>query len=218
MPLSARPYSRWRCLGLLALLPATAAAAPEAERPTIEHRYAAKALTPYAHLTGLLHLRNDLYETQGVGADLGFWLVEEWGVELRGAWLNTHLSRAARRVKRATGLVPDARPQQLALLGGARWSPAYGKVLLADRFVVHFDPQLFAHGGVTLAETRVLPTLLVGAGFLAHFKWGIEAKLDLALSIQLERRDRGWVGSLGFFPVLGLGWTPPFLAQRESAP
>ena len=180
--------------------------AQQDERPTVQRRFASKTATVYAHVTGTTHIRNDFYDSFGGGGDIGWYPSESLGFEARALFLATSLSPAARDVQERTGLTPDARPQSMMFTAGPRWSFGYGKILAFRRFVVHFDPQLVLEGGVTRAERRLLPTALAGASLLVHFRWGIQAKLDLNASIQGENRDRGWVPSIGFLPVIGVGW------------
>lgn len=202
-------------LTLAGLLAAAPAHAQDDERPTIQRRYAPKKQSIYLHAAGTTHIRNDFYDSYGVGADFGWYPWESLGFELRGMFLQTRLSAAAKDVQERTGLTPDARPQSLLATLGARWSFGYGKILALKSFVVHFDPQLVATGGVARAETRWLPSGLIGPSLLMHFKWGIQAKLDFNVSIQGEKRERGWIPSVGFMPVLGIGWNLP-LGSRDG--
>ena len=50
------------------------------------------------------------------------------------------------------------------------------------------------------------PSADLSFSLLTHWRWGIKAKLDLGMTMQLEKRDRGWTFSTGFAPVLGVGW------------
>ncbi len=177
------------------------------EQPTIQDRYAVKQNSIYGHVSGLSHLRNDFYSTFGFGIDVGYYPWESFGVEARLNVVRSTLNDAALDLKDRTGLTPDAQPQNLMALGGVRWSFGYGKILIMDKWVAHFDPQLTLHGGVALAETRTLPTFLAGPSLVVHFAWGIQAKIDLPISVQVESRDRGSVTSVGFLPAVGVGWS-----------
>jgi outer membrane beta-barrel protein len=187
-------------------------AAPESvvtknNRATIQHRFATKTNTVYAHLTGATSLRNDFSHTLGLGLDVGYYFSESLGAELRWMWLSNWEVEAAAEIRRDTGLVPDARPQDMLLTVGPRYSIGYGKMLVFDAFLVHFDPQLIAGAGLTFAEERALPTATFGLSLLTHFAHGIQAKIDMQVALQFEHRNRGWVSSLGFMPVFGLGWS-----------
>lgn len=183
------------------------------ERPTVQNRFAKKSGALSGHITGSTHIRNDFYDAFGLGLDIDYYLVESFGIQIRGVLLNTTLSSAALDLKERTGLTPDTYPQFGMVLGGARYSIGYGKVLVFKNFVVHFDPQLFLHGGVAFAERRIIPTVLYGLSLLSHFRWGFQFKVDIAGSIQFEdRTDRGNVVSLGFMPFIGLGWNSAILS------
>lgn len=204
-------------VGLIACSPAQAAADQADEnddKPTIQDRFAVKESSVYGHLTGLTHIRNDFYSTFGFGIDAGYYPFESLGFEARWEILESNLTETALDLKDRTGLTPDAQPQRMMFLAGARWSFGYGKILILDNWVAHFDPQLTLHGGVALAETRTLPTFKLGPSLVVHFAWGIQAKLDLPMSIQVEGRDRGSVTSFGFAPMLGVGWSWNFGGER----
>ncbi len=191
-------------LGALVLVANLARA--EEGRPTVQDRFASKKQTTYLQATTTTQIRNDFYDSVGVGADLGYYPSEAFGLEARWAYLFSGLNPAAVEVKHETGLTPDARPQYMLAALGGRYSFGYGKMLIGRENVVHFDPQLAFHGGVALAERRVLPTGTVAVSLLTHFQYGVQAKLDLGLAVQAERRHRGWVPSIGFMPTLGIGW------------
>jgi outer membrane beta-barrel protein len=194
-----------RLILTIALFLSTSAQAQE--RATVQERFATKESSIYGHATVSSHVRNDFYDSIGAGVDLGFWGTENIGGELRLHYFNTTLGAEAQRIQETTGLTPDARPQDMMVSAGARWSLGYGKFHIWERWVVHFDPQLVGHAGVTFAETRLLPTLSLGFSFLTHWRWNIQAKLDLQITVQSEERAaRGQVTSLGFLPMLGVGW------------
>lgn len=176
------------------------------ERPTIQDRFAPKAGLLYVQPLVMTQIRDDFYRSRGVGGELGFFFLESLGVDVRAVKLSTTLDDAAIDLKERIGLTPDARPQDLWLLGGVRWAPGYGKLLMFGSWVLHFDPQIVVHGGVARAEARWLPTFEVAFSTMLHFRWGIKATLDLGASIQREQRERGQIWSVGFAPSLGLGW------------
>lgn len=180
------------------------------DRPTIQERFDTKDGEVFLHAIVNTQIRNDYYDSIGVGADVGTYLNESIGLEARWAWVHSGLNAAAADVKERTGLTPDARPQHMWMLLGARYSIGYGKFVVGDGLLVHFDPQAFGRGGIALAENRVLPTFTAGLSLLTHYKWGLQAKFDLAGSFQLENRRRGVVTSFGFVPTLGIGWSGHF--------
>lgn len=176
------------------------------ERATIQYRFASKQKLLMLQPTLMTHVRDDFYDSWGFGADVSYFLTERFGLELRALKLQTSLDNAAFDIKERFGLVPDARPQSSWLQLGARYAPGYGKFLMWKKFLVHFDPQFVLHLGVATADRRLLPSSTLAFSLLTHWRWGIKAKLDLGLSMQLEKRERGWVFTTGFAPVLGVGW------------
>ncbi len=197
-------------LACVALAPARVAAqgadGEAIERPTVQRRFAPKANLLMAQLSAMTHVRDDFYRSWGYGLDVAYFPMEWLGVELRAVKLNTSLDAAAIDLKERIGLTPDARPQDAWLQLGVRYAPGYGKLLMWESFVLHFDPQLVVHGGVASAEARWLPTFNVALSLLGHLRWGLKLKVDLGMSVQGERRERGWVWTTGFAPSLGLGW------------
>ncbi len=205
-----RPATSLTALLILAvgLLGSLEAAADDTSRATVQPRFAEKEGRIAAHATFVTLFRDDFYRTVGYGADVSFFLSENLGVELRGHNFHSWLSPTAEGIRDETSLIPDLRAPDALFTGGVRWSWGYGKVLTLDRFVVHFDPQVSFHGGITLAERRVIPTVTPGIAFLTHWRHGIQIKLDLQWTAQLERRQRGWTPSFGFAPLIGVGWSP----------
>ncbi len=190
-------------------------AGAQEERPTIQDRFGTKAETLYLQGTMTTQVRNDYYDSIGVGVDAGWYASETIGLEARWAYLFSALGPAAAEVKNETGLTPDARPQDMLATVGLRYSVGYGKMLLGRDSVVHFDPQIAVHGGVALAERRVLPTGTVSLSLLTHYQYGLQATFDLGVAIQAEHRQRGWVPSVGFMPTLGIGWGGDFDDMAE---
>lgn len=197
----------------LCLLLCFASVATAQERPTVQNRFAKKSGAISGHVTGSTHIRNDFYDALGIGLDLDFYIGESFGIEVRGILIKSTLSAAALDLKERTGLTPDTYPQFGMILGGARYSIGYGKILMFKNLVVHFDPQFFLHGGVAFAERRIIPTVLYGFSLLNHFRWGLQLKVDIAGTVQFEERtDRGNVVSLGFMPTIGIGWNSAILS------
>lgn len=175
---------------------------------TVQQRFSPKEERVYFHLGGTWLLRDDFYHTLGYGLDLGYHLRENFALELRAFKLHSWLGGAAKELREQQNLLPDLR-QPDALFGlGLRLYGGYGKVLTFNRFVTHFDPHLSLHGGITLAEERIVPTAILGAGILTHYRRGVQVKLDLQMLLHLENRLRGWTPALGFLPVLSIGWSP----------
>lgn len=188
-------------------VPATTAAGEADDRATLQERYASTDGHFYVHATGDTMVRDDFYRTFGLGVDAGYFFGEDWAVELRGHHHFTSLSHTGRQMADDHQLVPDMRAPERTVAIGGRLSWGYGKILALRDSVVHFDPQFIAHGGITRAEERIVPMVSGGIGVLTHWRWGIQAKLDLQFTFHFERRDRGPVVATGFAPLLGVGWS-----------
>ncbi|RAL24701.1 hypothetical protein DL240_00385 [Lujinxingia litoralis] len=200
--------SRATGLAILSLFLLVSAAGAE-ERPSIEERVVLKEDRLYGHLSAAMLVRNDFYDTPGFGLDLGYYFDERWGAELRVLKLQSTLSRAGASVLEQTGLAPDLRAPDLWLSAGVRSSLGYAKILVWERFVMRFDPQLVGHAGVLFAEERIAPGAAIGAGVVIHMKWDLQLKIDLLFSAQFENRLRGIAPAFGFMPSLSLGWSLP---------
>ncbi len=180
--------------------------APIPSRPTVQPRFASKAGRPYAHVHLGAHIRNDFYDTFIIGGEAGYFLDENLAFSFRVTRLYSSLSRAAIKIRDETGMTPDARPQDVLIAPGAHLALGYGKALLLGGWLLHFDPMAKGQLGVSKADTRWLPTAVAGLALLGHLQYGIQVRMDLDLSFQLERRARGWVPSIGFMPALVVGW------------
>lgn len=185
-----------------------AATVAAAQVGTVQERFAVKAETLSLHLLGAAQFRGDFYHRIGYGAALAYYPWEELGLELRAIGYHAWLTSAAEQLRRDTGLIPDTRAPIATVLLGGRISFGYGKVQLGDAAILHFDPQAVVQLGATFAEDdRVLPTAMVGLSLLLHFELGFQAQIDLLATVDLEERNaRGWIASIGFAPVLSVGW------------
>lgn len=206
------------CLALLLAAPAAVTADPNDDddgddsstaRASVQERFAPKTGRFFVHAGGVAMVRDDFYHSFGYGLDGGYYFNETLGVEARAYNLHSRLSHAGRRLRDDYSFVPDLRAPDAHFALGIRTSWGYGKILSFGRFVVHFDPQWTLHGGITLAEERIAPTVSTGLGFLTHWRYGIQAKLDLQMNLHLEQRSRGMVPAFGFLPMLTIGWSPP---------
>lgn len=195
-------------------VPGSAWADADSERATLQERYATKEGRFFFHGAATALLRDDFFHSPGYGVDAGYYFNEVVGLELRFFNLHSELTRAARELRDEEAYVPDLRAPDALLTAGTRLSWGYGKVLTLGRFVVHFDPQLLVQGGLTFAERRLVPTATAGIGFLTHWRYGIQVKLDLQASVHFEQRNRGMVPATGFFPVFAIGWSPGAEGRR----
>lgn len=190
------------------LLATRAAADDEPPAPTIQNRFASNRNTLGLHAFVTSQFRGDFYHQIGLGGSVAYYPLEALGLEVTGTGFFSWLNDTAHQLTRETGWIPDTRRRNGHLLLGGRLSFGYGKLQVAEAFVVHFDPQLVVQLGVTFAdEDRFLPTGLAGFAMLFHFDFGLQVRLDLMAIMDLEERtDRGMVASVGFAPLLAVGW------------
>lgn len=204
----------WMLAAVVAGFSSVAAGAEGEARPTVHDRLAPKEGRLFGHVGAGVLIRNDFYDTAGYGLDFGYHFDEQWSTELRAYNLHSGLSASADRLREERSFVPDLRAPDALFVVGGRLSWGYGKVLTPGPFVIHFDPQLAAHAGITLAEERIVPTIQTGLAFLTHWQYGVQIKLDFLASIHFEQRSRGMIPAVGFVPILAIGWSP----GAEEAP
>jgi hypothetical protein len=150
--------------------------------------------------------RNDMRDNPGLSVDVAWHPAEALALELfSGTVFFSSLSDTADALRRSTGLLPDSQKPLARLTTGARWSFAYGKLLVeaADQ-VLHFDASFAAHAGALV--TDVSPN--------------VAGDLDLALQVGLGPAlliwaEGGWFASFeqrtrssfssGFLATIGLG-------------
>lgn len=178
---------------------------PKLERARVQNRFQPRLKRLSVKGSSGLHIRDDYYESYTFGLGLEYFVTDHWGVGLHYTKLLTLLSDEATLLRDQYGLVPDAEAQDQMFTISALYGFGYGKMLLADQ-IVHFDPIVSAHLGVTTALQRVLPTLKFGFSPTVLFLHGLSATLDLGFTIQLEERTRGWVMTTGFMPSLSVAW------------
>jgi hypothetical protein len=161
--------------------PATAATARIERRLLVKERHVFLSAGP-----GWL-ARGDYYTSPAVALSATYYLVERGGLELRGAVFSSSLDAAAREVRDATGLVPDAHRPRSFLAAGWRQSLGYGKVLAHPSLgVLHFDVQGAAAAGVLLTDRATTPALLAGPAVLARLGNRLVAQLDVSVWASFE--------------------------------
>lgn len=131
--------------------------------------------------------RDDHYLAPGALLSVGYYLSEDHGFELKGAWVYSWLDASASEVVAQTGLQPDARKPLGLLLGGYRRTFGYGKVLLAGE-VLHFDFQGAGSVGVTFTDNGLAPTAMVAPALLLRITPRIHAQLELGFGGAVEKR------------------------------
>ena len=188
---------------------------PTLERPKVQYRFQPREqrLSAYTHVGW--HIRDDYYTSVGGGLNFEYFFTDRWGLSLQYTLLSTSLSDEALLLRKDYGLVPDASPQDAHYLIGGLWGLGYGKMNLFNQ-IMHFDPIFGLSTGIATAEARILPTFKLGfmPTFLLQYRLAI--RLDLSLTIQAEQRNRGWIMTTGFMPMLSIGWGKVFWRQGKA--
>jgi hypothetical protein len=191
----------------LALAAADAGAPPpEAQAPVRVERRLLEKRDRFFGVAGPGWLaRGDYYLSPALSLSLSRYLFESGGPEIRAAVFFSRLGGAAREVREATGLVPDAhRPLALAAVGWRR-SVGYGKTLVSPRTgVLHFDLQVAAAAGALWTDRATTPVLLGGPSVLARLGRRVVAQLEVDLQASFEERAHAAV-SMGVLTTLGVG-------------
>lgn len=188
---------------------------PTLERPRVQNRFQPRIHRLSAYVSAGGHIRDDYYDSLGGGVGLEYFLSDRWGVGLNYQRLSTTLSDEAETLRDGYGLVPDARPQDSQITISGLWGLGYGKMLVLDE-IVHFDPIVSMHMGVSYAEARTLPTLKINFAPTFLLKHSLSVRLDLGLTAQMESRTRGWVLTTGFMPMISVGWGKQLWVNRSS--
>jgi outer membrane beta-barrel protein len=122
-------------------------------------------------------IMNDAFFTDVVlGARLGFYFNENWGIEASGMTISTSQKGVTNELQaqqpNGYGVQTQSLSTPTSYFGAdVKWSPIYGKVAFLNTSIVPFDFYFSAGGGATTAGTSA-PTAHLGAGQLfAITKW-----------------------------------------------
>jgi len=201
----------------------TAAAAPKvgaapnsarvreaAPRPTadvrVQNRYATKVKL-WQLFGGVDYLsRGDFFISPGARVGATYYFLEPLGVEVQVSHFWSSLDDEAQRVRQTLGAIPDSHAPTWLALAGARYSIGYGKLMVGGvGGVIHFEPQVFAHGGVHDHDGDVGPSADLGLGLLFFLTPRMFARLDAAAVYEREVRSGHPVSVLGVLPALTVG-------------
>jgi hypothetical protein len=180
-------------------------AAPEVGH-LVEHRAFEKA-GRFAARAGVSWLaRSDLRSNPGISVDLAWYAKESLSIEFLSATaFFSELDSTAEELRRSTGLLPDSQKPIARVTTGARFSFAYGKLLIEDAdTVVHLDASAAAHIGALV--TDVAPNASTDLDLA--FQVGLGSHLVLWLEggwlVSYERRTTSDI-STGFLASAGFG-------------
>lgn len=178
---------------------------PTLERPRVQRRFQPRQSRLSAKIGLLGHIRDDYYSSWGAGVGAEYFITDNWGIAFDLVSLQTSLSDEALQLRDRYGLVPDARPQDMMITLGGLFGLGYGKLLLMGQ-IIHLDPLIGLHLGITTAEARTLPTMRFSFAPTVLLRHQLALRLDLGITAQLEWRQRGVVFTTGFLPQLVLCW------------
>lgn len=183
---------------------------PEIEAPSaarVQRRFVTKASRVFLDAGPEYFARGDFFVSAGAAIGALAWLDEGFAIDLAGSRYFPFLTQAAEDVKKATGLVPDARAPYWLVRAGIRGAPGYGKLLVGDG-VVHVEPQVFVRGALLLNDGSFAPGLDGGAALVVHWTRDLHTRLEFAVFAHAEKRT-GWTFALAAVPFVSLGWGAP---------
>ena len=195
-----------------ALAPARGLIADPAPRPVttvrVQPRYAIKA--KHVQLSGGFEYlsRGDFYISPGARIAATYYLLEKLGFELHVSHYWSSLNAEAERIRRTLGAIPDSHAPGWLMLAGARYSIGYGKLVVGGLDgVLHFEPQVFARGGLHMYDGDTGPSADVGLGVLVFVTPKLFARIDTSLVYEREQRSGNVVSVWGVLPSIGVGTT-----------
>ena len=174
----------------------------------VQSRYAVKAKL-FQISGGFEYLsRGDFYVSPGVGFGGAYYPLEQLGVELQVSHFWSSLNAEAERIKETLGAIPDSHAPGWLMLAGARYSIGYGKLMVGGLGgVLHFEPQVFARGGMHVHDGDVGPSADAGLGLLVFVMPKLFARIDTSLVYEREQRSGNSVSVWGILPSIGVGGT-----------
>jgi hypothetical protein len=194
------------------LAPARGLIADPAPRPVtavrVQSRYAVKA-KQFQISGGFEYLsRGDFYVSPGARVGAAYYLLEQLGFEVQVSHFWSSLNAEAERVRRTLGAIPDSHAPGWLMLAGARYSFGYGKVMVGGLSgVLHFEPQVFARGGMHVHDGDVGPSADAGLGLLMFVTPKLFARIDTSVVFEREQRSGNPVSVWGILPAIGVGGT-----------
>ena len=194
------------------LTPTRGLIADPAPRPLtavrVQSRYAVKAKL-FQVSGGFEYLsRGDFYISPGVRVGGAYYLLEKLGFELQVSHFFSSLNAEAERIRETLGAIPDSHAPGWLMLAGARYSIGYGKLMVGGLGgVLHFEPQVFARGGLHIHDGDTGPSADAGLGLLVFVTPKLFARIDTSLVFEREQRSGNAVSVWGVMPSISVGGT-----------
>ena len=174
----------------------------------VQSRYAVKA-KQFQVSGGFEYLsRGDFYISPGARIGAAYYLLEQLGFELQVSHFWSSLNAEAERIRRTLGAIPDSHAPGWLMLAGGRYSFGYGKLMVGGLGgVLHFEPQVFARGGLHVHDGDTGPSADAGLGLLVFVTPKLFARIDTSLLFEREQRSGNAVSVWGIMPSIGVGGT-----------
>ena len=209
---AAAPLATTAAVATAPLAPARGLIADPAPRPVtavrVQSRYAIKS-KQFQISGGFAYLsRGDFYVSPGVRVGGTYYLLEQLGLELQVSHFWSSLNAEAERIKETLGAIPDSHAPGWLMLAGARYSIGYGKLMVGGLGgVLHFEPQVFARGGLHVHDGDTGPSADTGLGLLVFVTPKLFARIDASVVYEREQRSGNGVSVWGIMPSIGVGGT-----------
>ena len=206
------PLATTAAVATAPLAPARGLIADPAPRPLtavrVQSRYAVKS-KQFQISGGFAYLsRGDFYVSPGVRVGGTYYLLEQLGLELQVSHFWSSLNAEAERIKETLGAIPDSHAPGWLMLAGARYSIGYGKLMVGGLGgVLHFEPQVFARGGLHVHDGDTGPSADTGLGLLVFVTPKLFARIDASVVYEREQRSGNGVSVWGIMPSIGVGGT-----------
>ena len=156
---------------------------------------------------------------RNVGGMLGYFVSEEFGINLI-YWKNIVTeSSALGQLKQQTGLVTNTNKPNYFYGAELTYSPIYGKLSLSGKMIIYYDFHLLCGFGMTNTETGNLPTPEIGLGQQTYLTKSTTLRLNYRMTYYKENiKEKVNVATLGkvvstrstFNDVITLGITQLF--------
>lgn len=153
--------------------------------------------------------RDDLRINPGITVEGSWYLSEQLGLDLVSATVYfSTLSSAADALARQTGLLPDSQRPLVRAMTGARWSFAYGKILLESiDTVIHIDVAARIHVGLVITDVAPNPGGDLGLAIQARVGDVLSVWCDGSwLASYEERQSTDFASGLSLAVGAGLMW------------
>ncbi len=111
---------------------------PDKSVYVLQNKLYKKTNSFYLEIDGGLAFGDEFLNTHNVNLKLGYYLNEEWGIELFGSKYFNSFASNKEQVKNVAGVYPFLRRPQMAYGATVQWTPFYGKINTFNK-IFYFD-------------------------------------------------------------------------------